>query len=193
MHQPCRSKVGSCQTDPRSLGSSFHRELHYNSCTVPECISPVYPWWIAVKQVQEVWVVLFHQVADVLVRPEPVFVLRIHVDPRLDPGLQKYPKTRMYSSRMRTVRCSGRRVGCLPQCMLGYMPSGCWDTPRLWTEFLTHACENITFPQLLLWTVTRLSDPRFDPSLENYQITVYICGRWHDENEIRARERVKPE
>ena len=24
----------------------------------------------------------------------------------------------------------------------------------LWTEFLTHACENITFPQLLLRTVT---------------------------------------
>ena len=24
---------------------------------------------------------------------------------------------------------------------------------RLWTEFLTHACENITFPQLLLRTV----------------------------------------
>ena len=23
-----------------------------------------------------------------------------------------------------------------------------------WTEFLTHACENITFPQLLLQTVT---------------------------------------
>ena len=61
---------------------------------------------------------------------------------------------------MRTVRCSGRRGcvsqhtlgrgclpgGCLPQCMLGY-------TPLLWTEFLTHACENITFPQLLLRTV----------------------------------------
>ena len=32
----------------------------------------------------------------------------------------------------------------------------CWDTPpfpsppTMWTEFLTHACENITFPQLLL-------------------------------------------
>ena len=30
--------------------------------------------------------------------------------------------------------------GCLLQCMLGYTPP--------WTEFLTHACENITFPQL---------------------------------------------
>ena len=33
----------------------------------------------------------------------------------------------------------------LRQCMLGYTP--------LWTEFLTHACENITFAQLLLRTV----------------------------------------
>ena len=30
--------------------------------------------------------------------------------------------------------------------MVGY-------TPLLWTEFLTHACENVTFPQLLLRTV----------------------------------------
>ena len=29
------------------------------------------------------------------------------------------------------------------QCMLGYTPS------PLWSEFLTHACENITFPQIL--------------------------------------------
>ena len=27
-------------------------------------------------------------------------------------------------------------------------------TPTLWTEFLAHACENITFPQLLLQVVT---------------------------------------
>ena len=25
--------------------------------------------------------------------------------------------------------------------------------PLLWTAFLTHACENITFPQLRLWAV----------------------------------------
>ena len=193
MHQPCRFLMDSWQTGPGSLGSSVHTELHYNSCTVPECISPVDAWWIAVKQIQEVWVVLFHQVPDILICPEPVFILRIHVDPRLDPGLQKYPKSRMYSSRMRTVRCRGRRIGCLPQCMLGYMPSACWDTSRLWTEFLTHACENITFPQLLLWTVTRLSDPTFDPGLENYQIAKYICLGWHDENEIRVRELVKRE
>ena len=31
----------------------------------------------------------------------------------------------------------------------GVCPSACWHTPpSLWTEFLTHACENITFPQL---------------------------------------------
>ena len=30
----------------------------------------------------------------------------------------------------------------------------CWDTSLpLWTEFLTQACDNITFPQLLLWAV----------------------------------------
>ena len=58
---------------------------------------------------------------------------------------------KMHSSRMRTVRSSGRwRRGvcpggahgeCLPQCMLGY-------TPPSWTEWLTDACENIILPQL---------------------------------------------
>ena len=38
--------------------------------------------------------------------------------------------------------------GCLPQCMLGYTPP-----PPSWTEWLTHRCGNITFPQLLLRTV----------------------------------------
>ena len=70
------------------------------------------------------------------------------------------------------VAVGGGGVGCLPQCMLGYLsggvcPSACWDTclggvcpvhagihiPPRWTEFLKHACENITFPQLLLRTV----------------------------------------
>ena len=60
----------------------------------------------------------------------------------------------MHSSRMRTVRCSGRRGvshrglsaqgivcpgGCLPQCMLGYTSM----------NRMTNACENITLPQLL--------------------------------------------
>ena len=45
--------------------------------------------------------------------------------------------------------CPGE--GCLPR---GCLPKECWDTPpSKWTEFLTHACENITFPQLLLRAV----------------------------------------
>ena len=32
-------------------------------------------------------------------------------------------------------------------------PGGCLPSLFLWTEFLTHACENITFPQLRLRTV----------------------------------------
>ena len=55
------SLMDSCQTGPRSLGSSVHTELHYNSCTVPERIRSVDSWCIAVKQVQEVRVVLFIQ------------------------------------------------------------------------------------------------------------------------------------
>ena len=81
--------------------------------------------------------------------------------------------TRMHSSRMSTDRCSGRlschalplpamhapyhacplvmhAATCPPACMPPQPP------PRmalLWTEFLTHTCENITFPQLLLRTL----------------------------------------
>ena len=41
--------------------------------------------------------------------------------------------------------------GCLPS-LLG---KGCvWQTPPTWTEFLTDDCENITFPQPRLRTVT---------------------------------------
>ena len=53
--------------------------------------------------------------------------------------------------------------GCLPRRGLsaqgGVCPGGVsargnvWQTLPLWTEFLTHACESITFPQLHLWTV----------------------------------------
>ena len=62
--------------------------------------------------------------------------------------------------------------GCLPGGVQGVSAEGvhpqqkppghtplfiaCWDTPP-WTEFLTHACENITFPQLLLRSVKILS------------------------------------
>ena len=51
----------------------------------------------------------------------------------------------MHSTRMRTVRCSGRLLG-------GCLPGGVYTSPRGQTD----TCENIesiTFPQLLLRTV----------------------------------------
>ena len=83
----------------------------------------------------------------------------------------------MYSSRMRTARSlpyggvSAQRV-CLPRgCVCpggvssqsvstrGYLPGGGQRNAgiytSLWTEYLTHTCENVTFPQLLLWMVTK--------------------------------------
>ena len=61
--------------------------------------------------------------------------------------------TRMHSSRMRTVCCRGRLIlgggGVCP----GSVCQGGVHLPPLWTEFLTHTCENITFPQLRLRTV----------------------------------------
>ena len=50
---------------------------------------------------------------------------------------------------MRTVRCSDHLGGV---CLEGGVCPGCTQL-SLWTEFLTHARENITFPQLLLRTV----------------------------------------
>ena len=63
------------------------------------------------------------------------------------------------------VWCLARR-GCLPRggCLPGggVCPGGSarrgdiclgCTPPPMWTEFLTHACENITFPQLRLQTV----------------------------------------
>ena len=53
------------------------------------------------------------------------------------------------------IGCPGGGVcpgGCLPR---GVCPEGgCTSPPPPWTEFLTHACKNITFPQLLLRVVT---------------------------------------
>ena len=43
------------------------------------------------------------------------------------------------------LTCRGRGHACQGVCV------PC--TPILWTEFLTHACENITFPQLMLRAV----------------------------------------
>ena len=64
--------MDSCQTGKGSLGSPTHTVLHYNSCTVPEGISPVDPRWIAVKQVKEVWVVLHIQYYTII----PVLYLK---------------------------------------------------------------------------------------------------------------------
>ena len=82
---------------------------------------------------------------------------------------------RMYSSRMCTARFSGhlgwevsawggggvwlRGRGVCPWCV--HLPP--------WPEFLTHACENITFPQLLLRAVkTTKMTSRPDTVLINY-------------------------
>ena len=46
--------------------------------------------------------------------------------------------------------------GYLPRGVYGwgYLPRGCLSgRGGVWTEFFTHACENITFPQLLLRTL----------------------------------------
>ena len=57
---------------------------------------------------------------------------------------------------MHTIRCSDRlRKGCLRGGVSAsgcVCPGGVFALPA-WTEFLTHAFENITFPQLLLRTV----------------------------------------
>ena len=52
-------------------------------------------------------------------------------------------------------RCLSGGVVCLVGLSaqgVGVCQDGCVHLP-LWTEFLTHACENITFPQLRLRTV----------------------------------------
>ena len=96
--------------------------------------------------------------------------------------------TRKHSSRTRTFRCSshllegvsGWRVSvqrvsaweggvyprgvCLPGgglprgCLPNLSGGGACQTRPLWTEFLTHACENITFPQLRLQMVKMLCE-----------------------------------
>ena len=55
--------------------------------------------------------------------------------------------------------------GCVSQHTVGRegvsAPVHAGIHPALWTEFLTHACENITFPELLLQTVkTRKKCPQ---------------------------------
>ena len=85
--------------------------------------------------------------------------------------IENKTKARMHSSRMRTVSCNGCLGGawgcvCVPRGLSGQGGFLAWGVyplgPRgkhspLWTEFLTHACENITFSQLLLPTVINSS------------------------------------
>ena len=105
----------------------------------------------------------------------------------------------MHSSRIRTVRCSGRLWG-RGWCLLaevsaqgGVCPEGvsvqgvsawgmsawwgCILPPPLWTESLIEACENITFPQLLLWTVITTNLNRFSTNLgkQNEFLISYYC------------------
>ena len=46
--------------------------------------------------------------------------------------------------------------GCLPREVSAQGMSA-WGVHPLWTEFLTHTCENITFPQLRLRTVMKIN------------------------------------
>ena len=70
-------------------------------------------------------------------------------------ALQMHHATRMHSSRMRTVHCTGHLRGCLPlrvSAKGGVHPL--WNqrqTPPV--NRITESCKNITFPQLLLRTV----------------------------------------
>ena len=57
-------------------------------------------------------------------------------------------QTRMHSSRMRTVRSSGR-VGVSARGVSASLHAGIHTPP--WTEWLTDRCKNITFAQLRLW------------------------------------------
>ena len=61
-------------------------------------------------------------------------------------------KTIMHSSRMRTVRCSGHLLGEGGVCPWDVSARGCLPDPPN-ADRMTDACENITFPQLMLRTV----------------------------------------
>ena len=93
-------------------------------------------------------------------------VLELDCHWRLFVTIQLHIVTRMHSSRMHTVRCSCRLLkgvsawrGCLSdRWVCPGVVSALGDVsgrhPSPWTEFLTHACENITFPQFRLQTVS---------------------------------------
>ena len=83
--------------------------------------------------------------------------------------------------------CMPRGGGCLPKggvCLEGrctppHPPGHKGRHPLdpealpspMWTKFLTHACENITFPQLLLWTVKTPMIARFIGSVRALTVT----------------------
>ena len=88
---------------------------------------------------------------------------------------------------MRTVNCRSRLLGgegvicpggvCpgwSAQGGGGVCPSECWDTPPLWTEFLTRTCENITFPQLHLQMVNIAFAADYQPVYNKCQRQ--LCG-----------------
>ena len=123
--------------------------------------------------------------------------------------------TRMHSSRMGTVRCSGCAGVCLPRgvypgdiypgggCPWRCLPRGCLphtpcpvhtgihtpcpvyagiDTP-LWTEFLTHACKNITFLQLLLVKI-------FVITVKGLKSASLLCGRPGCTSKTHVRDKI---
>ena len=63
--------------------------------------------------------------------------------------------------------CLSRGCVC-PECVYlgvstggGQRNAGIYTS--LWTEYLTHTCENVTFPQLLLWMVTKRMEVNGEP------------------------------
>ena len=86
-------------------------------------------------------------------------------------------KTRMHSSRMRTVRSSSRLLGggvCPEGVCPGVVvyPSMHWGRHPPRTEWLTDRCKNITFPQLRLRMVIRMKHIWMFSYL--YHITFYM-------------------
>ena len=65
----------------------------------------------------------------------------------------------MHTAHLLTVSCSAWGAGGVSQHSFGQTPlrqtPPGQTPPTLWTEFLTHACENITLPQLLLRAVIK--------------------------------------
>ena len=91
--------------------------------------------------------------------------------------------TRMHSSRMRTVRCIGRvefgwglclSGGCLPR-EVPAQEGGVHLPP---VDRMRDACENITFPELLLRTVTINMSANAVPSKVDWNFVMQSCMWW---------------